>query len=461
MIHNFSFHQWVLDSWAQEIDPFTGNLRLALCYLHKRGSSFYEASPVDINLRFLSDAGTAADILAALPVRVNKQSRFLEYTEAHEFGFDVFGTYDTLAILNDSDEILMSASCMLSVKGESEILTMDLKTVKISLEKCSPTPGYRFVSEDGFHEFRREGAEEITFSTSGCADLSNASLVNRLNGMEIPKDILKSWCPPTTEMQYLSLLNQILLHGEESLDRTGVGTRALVGAQITTDLQREFPLLTTKKVFWKAVAVELLWFLKGDTNIKYLHDHGVRIWDEWADENGNLGNVYGAQWRRAASSDGRVIDQLQNAINAIKTNPESRRIIVNSWNIFDLDKMRLPPCHFMYQFLVKNGKLNCAVVQRSCDMFLGVPFNLASYALLTHIIAQECGLKPGKLVWTGHDVHIYNNHLEQVKEQLTREPFTPPQLSIKNVKKFDEYCFEDFEVVGYKSHPPIKGSVAV
>jgi len=262
--------------------------------------------------------------------------------------------------------------------------------------------------------------------------------------------------------QYLDLLRHVVNNGEEKGDRTGTGTSSVFGHQMRFDLASGFPLVTTKKVHMKSIIHELLWFLTGDTNIKYLQDNGVRIWNEWADEEGNLGPVYGHQWRSWEACDGRTIDQISDVINEIKTNPNSRRLIVNAWNVGELDHMALPPCHLLFQFYVANGKLSCQSYQRSCDLFLGVPFNIASYSVLTHMVAQQCNLEVGELVWTGGDCHVYDNHLEQVALQTSREPLPLPRLEIKRKPgSIFEYCFEDFELVGYESHEAIKGAVAV
>ncbi|TDO73402.1 thymidylate synthase [Halanaerobium saccharolyticum] len=261
--------------------------------------------------------------------------------------------------------------------------------------------------------------------------------------------------------QYLEMCQQILDNGVDREDRTGTGTRSIFGHQLRFDLQEGFPLMTTKKVYWKGVAYELLWFLKGDTNIKYLNDNDVHIWDEWADENGDLGNVYGHQWRSWEGRDG-TIDQISEVIEQIKENPYSRRLIVNAWNVGDLDKMALPPCHLLFQFYVADGKLSCQLYQRSCDTFLGVPFNIASYSLLTHMIAHVVGLEVGEFIWTGGDVHIYQNHFDQIKEQLSREPRPLPQIKInKETENIFEIDFEDIELIGYNPHPSIKGEVSV
>lgn len=262
--------------------------------------------------------------------------------------------------------------------------------------------------------------------------------------------------------QYLEYLQNILNHGVKKVDRTGVGTLSVFGYQMRFHLNEGFPLVTTKKLHTKSIFHELLWFLRGDTNIAYLKENGVSIWNEWADANGDLGPVYGKQWRAWTANDGRVIDQMSELVKRIKTDPDSRRLILNAWNVGELDKMALPPCHLLCQFYVAENKLSCQLYQRSGDSFLGVPFNIASYSLLTHMIAQQCDLQPGDFVWTGGDCHIYLNHLEQVKLQLTRTPYPLPQLHIKRKPPtlFD-YSYDDFEVVNYQSHPHIKGEVAV
>ena len=261
---------------------------------------------------------------------------------------------------------------------------------------------------------------------------------------------------------YLDLMQRILDEGVERGDRTGTGTLSLFGTQMRFDLSQGFPLLTTKKVHLRSIIYELLWFLHGDTNIKYLHDHKVTIWDEWADENGDLGPVYGKQWRRWECADGRVIDQVANVVEQIKHNPNSRRLIVSAWNVADVDQMALPPCHMMFQFYVAQGKLSCMLYQRSCDFFLGVPFNIASYALLTMMMAQQCDLAPGEFVWTGGDTHLYLNHLEQAQEQLSRTPRALPKMLIKRrPESIFDYEFEDFELVNYDPYPVIKAPIAV
>lgn len=262
--------------------------------------------------------------------------------------------------------------------------------------------------------------------------------------------------------QYLNLLQHILDEGAVKTDRTGTGTVSCFGAQLRFNLQEGFPLVTTKKLHLKSIIYELLWFLNGDTNIKYLNDHGVTIWDEWADENGELGPIYGKQWRSWETKDGRVIDQISDAVRTIKNNPDSRRIIVNAWNVADLPEMKLSPCHCLFQFYVANGKLSCQLYQRSADVFLGVPFNIASYAILTMMMAQVCGLEPGEFIHTFGDVHLYNNHIEQAKLQLTRQPFPLPVLKINpDVKDIFGFRYEDFELLNYQHHPHIKAPVAV
>jgi len=262
--------------------------------------------------------------------------------------------------------------------------------------------------------------------------------------------------------QYLHLLETILENGVEKNDRTGTGTISVFGHQMRFNLSEGFPVVTTKKLHLKSIIHELLWFLSGDTNVKYLQDNGVRIWNEWADENGELGHIYGYQWRSWPTPDGKHIDQISNVVESIKNNPDSRRHIVSAWNVGELDKMNLPPCHVLFQFYVAGGKLSCQLYQRSADVFLGVPFNIASYALLTLMMAQVTGLKPGDFVHTFGDVHIYSNHMEQVKLQLTREPYPLPTMKINpEVKSIFDFTFDDFELVGYQAHPHIKGRVAI
>lgn len=261
---------------------------------------------------------------------------------------------------------------------------------------------------------------------------------------------------------YLDFLQYILNHGTPKSDRTGTGTLSVFGYDMRFDLQQGFPLVTTKKLHLKSIICELLWFLRGDTNVRSLQKQGVSIWDEWADEQGDLGPVYGKQWRAWQTADGRTIDQIQQLLQEIKTNPDSRRLIVSAWNVGDLKDMALPPCHLLLQFYVAAGKLSCKLTQRSADAFLGVPFNIASYALLTHLIARECGLAVGEFIWSGGDCHIYSNHIEQVKTQLERKPYPLPQLLIKRKPgSLFEYSFEDFEFADYQCHPAIKAPVAV
>ena len=262
--------------------------------------------------------------------------------------------------------------------------------------------------------------------------------------------------------QYLHLLQTILDNGVEKKDRTGTGTLSIFGHQMRFDLSEGFPVVTTKKLHLKSIIHELLWFLAGDTNIKYLNDNGVRIWNEWADENGDLGHIYGYQWRSWPAPDGRHTDQISQVVDSIINNPDSRRHIVSAWNVGELDNMKLPPCHVLFQFYVAEGKLSCQLYQRSADVFLGVPFNIASYALLTMMMAQVTGLKPGDFVHTFGDVHIYSNHLEQVKLQLTREPYPLPVMKINpEVKSIFNFKYDDFELENYMAHPHIKGEVAV
>ena len=262
--------------------------------------------------------------------------------------------------------------------------------------------------------------------------------------------------------QYLDLLENILENGVEKSDRTGTGTLSLFGNQLKFDLADGFPMLTTKKLHLKSIIYELLWFLNGDTNVKYLQEHGVRIWNEWADENGDLGPVYGKQWRSWHAPDGRTVDQIARAVDLLRNNPDSRRILVNAWNVGELEEMALTPCHCLFQFYVADGKLSCQLYQRSADVFLGVPFNIASYALLTLMMAQVCDLKPGQFVLTFGDVHLYSNHLEQARLQITRQPKELPTIRINpDVKEIDGFRFEDFELVNYEPHPHIKAVVAV
>ena len=261
---------------------------------------------------------------------------------------------------------------------------------------------------------------------------------------------------------YLDLLRLILDHGVEQKDRTGVGTLSVFGHQLRFDLARGFPLLTTKKLHLRSIVIELLWFLRGDTNVRWLQENRVSIWDEWADEDGDLGPVYGKQWRRWQAPDGREIDQISGLIELIKRDPASRRQIVTAWNPAEIDQMALAPCHCLFQTQVAGGRLNLQLYQRSADVFLGVPFNIASYALLTHMLAQQCGLAPGIFVWTGGDCHLYSNHLDQAREQLSREPRALPKLTLlRRPAAIDQYRYEDFEISGYDPHPHIKAEVAV
>ncbi|MBP9726349.1 MAG: thymidylate synthase [Gammaproteobacteria bacterium] len=262
--------------------------------------------------------------------------------------------------------------------------------------------------------------------------------------------------------QYLDFLQHILKYGEQKNDRTNTGIISTFGNQMRFDLSQGFPLVTTKKMHLRSIIHELLWFLKGDTNIAYLKENKVRIWDEWADAEGDLGPVYGKQWRAWETKDGNVIDQISQVVEQIKTNPDSRRLIVSAWNVGELSEMALPPCHLLFQFNVNAGRLSCLLYQRSADAFLGVPFNIASYSLLTHMVAQQCDLEVGEFIWTGGDCHVYQNHLDQVNLQLSREPFPLPHLNIKRrPPSLFEYQFEDFEMINYQSHAAIKGEVAV
>jgi thymidylate synthase len=268
--------------------------------------------------------------------------------------------------------------------------------------------------------------------------------------------------PSQADIAYLGLLDDILQNGVDRGDRTGTGTRGVFGRQLRFDLSAGFPLLTTKKVHLKSIVLELLWFLRGDSNVRWLQEQGVTIWDEWANEEGELGPVYGKQWRSWETKDGRVIDQIANVVNAIKTNPNSRRHIVSAWNPAELDQMALPPCHCLFQFFVADGKLSCQLYQRSADVFLGVPFNIASYALLTQMMAQVTGLQPGEFVHTFGDAHLYMNHFDQARTQLARTPYAPPQMLI-NPERTDIFAFEysDFKLEGYTAHPTIKAPIAV
>ena len=266
---------------------------------------------------------------------------------------------------------------------------------------------------------------------------------------------------PTVRI-YLDLLQRVLDEGTRKQDRTGVGTLSLFGAQLRFDLRAGFPLVTTKKLHLRSIVHELLWFLRGDTHLRYLHEQGVTIWDEWADANGDLGPIYGQQWRSWEATDGRRIDQLANAVELLRRDPDSRRIVVSAWNVGELERMRLLPCHVLFQFYVANGELSCQLYQRSADLFLGVPFNIASYALLTHLVAQQTDLAVGEFIWTGGDCHLYLNHLEQARTQLDREPHPPPRLAIRRrPETLFEYRYEDFEIIGYQAHPAIRAPVAI
>ncbi len=261
---------------------------------------------------------------------------------------------------------------------------------------------------------------------------------------------------------YLDLLRRVLTEGVGKEDRTGVGTLSVFGAQLRFDLRRGFPLVTTKKLHLRSIIHELLWFLRGDTHLRYLREHGVTIWDEWADENGDLGPIYGKQWRDWEAADGRHIDQMARALDLLRRDPDSRRIVVSAWNVGELERMRLLPCHALFQFYVANGELSCQIYQRSADLFLGVPFNIASYALLTHLVAQQTDLRVGELIWTGGDCHLYRNHLEQARLQLGREPYSAPRLAIhRRPAALAEYRYEDFAIVDYRAHPAIRAPVAV
>ncbi|WP_265522604.1 thymidylate synthase [Oerskovia flava] len=267
--------------------------------------------------------------------------------------------------------------------------------------------------------------------------------------------------PSDIPTPYEDLLRDVLENGRPKGDRTGTGTRSVFGRQIRFDLSQGFPLVTTKRVHLRSIAYELLWFLRGDANVRWLQERGVSIWDEWADADGGLGPVYGVQWRSWPTPDGRHVDQVAQVIEQIRSNPDSRRHIVSAWNVAELENMALPPCHAFFQFYVADGKLSCQLYQRSADLFLGVPFNIASYALLVHMVAAQTGLEVGDFVWTGGDVHIYDNHVEQVREQLTRAPYPYPTLRLAQRGSIDEYEYEDIEVVDYQHHPTIKAPIAV
>lgn len=262
--------------------------------------------------------------------------------------------------------------------------------------------------------------------------------------------------------QYLAMMRHVLEHGVRKGDRTGTGTLSVFGHQMRFDLAEGFPVVTTKKLHLKSIFHELLWFLQGSTNIRYLRENGVTIWDEWADAEGNLGPVYGYQWRSWPTPDGKSIDQMAEVIAQIRRNPDSRRLMVSAWNVADIPRMALAPCHALFQFYVVNGRLSCQLYQRSADIFLGVPFNIASYALLTHLVAQQCDLEAGEFIWTGGDCHLYANHLDQVRTQLAREPFPLPKLVIRRrADTLFDYRYDDFEIAGYQSHPGIRAPIAV
>ncbi len=262
--------------------------------------------------------------------------------------------------------------------------------------------------------------------------------------------------------QYLDLMRRVLEHGHPKGDRTGTGTLSVFGHQMRFDLAEGFPLLTTKRLHLKSIVHELLWFLRGETNVRYLHEQGVSIWDEWADGDGELGPIYGYQWRSWPTPEGGHIDQLAAVLDELRRNPDSRRLVVSAWNVADLERMALPPCHMVFQFHVADGRLSCLLYQRSADVFLGVPFNIASYALLTHLVARATGLEPGEFIWTGGDCHLYRNHLEQARLQLTREPFPLPRLRLNDeVRDLFSFRYQDIELVDYRAHPHIKGVVAV
>ena len=281
-------------------------------------------------------------------------------------------------------------------------------------------------------------------------------------GAVLPTVTIAPMSPVDTAHPYEDLLRDTFEHGVHKTDRTGTGTRSVFGRQIRYDLAQGFPLITTKRVHFTSIAVELLWFLRGESNVAFLHEHGVTIWDEWADPAGELGPVYGVQWRSWPTPSGEQIDQIADVIEQIRVNPDSRRLVVSAWNPADIPRMALAPCHALFQFYVAGGRLSCQLYQRSADMFLGVPFNIASYALLTHLVAQQTGLEVGDFVWTGGDTHIYDNHVEQVTEQLSRTPFALPKLRItRRAESIFDYTLDDFEVVDYQHHPAIRGAVAV
>lgn len=288
-----------------------------------------------------------------------------------------------------------------------------------------------------------------TNSTAGVADDPGASAASTRNADRAP------------DTQYEDLLRRVLDTGTAKADRTGTGTRSVFGHQLRYDLSAGFPLITTKKVHLKSIVYELLWFLRGDSNVQWLQEHGVSIWDEWAGADGELGPVYGVQWRSWPAPDGRHIDQIAQVLHTLRTDPDSRRMLVSAWNVAELDRMALAPCHALFQFYVADGRLSCQLYQRSADLFLGVPFNIASYALLTVMVAQQSGLEPGDFIWTGGDCHIYDNHREQVAEQLTRSPYPFPELDLAQAASLFDYRYEDVRILDYRHHPAIKAPVAV
>lgn len=279
-----------------------------------------------------------------------------------------------------------------------------------------------------------------------------------VNPLASPEDVDST---AVADTQYEDLLRLVLTSGTAKADRTGTGTRSVFGHQLRYDLAQGFPLITTKKVHLRSIVYELLWFLRGDSNVGWLQEHGITIWDEWADANGELGPVYGVQWRSWPAPDGRHIDQISQVLDTLRRDPDSRRMIVSAWNVAELSKMALAPCHALFQFYVADGKLSCQLYQRSADLFLGVPFNIASYALLTHMVAQQAGLEPGDFIWTGGDCHIYDNHIKQVTEQLSRTPFEFPGLRLRQADSLFAYAYADVELLDYRHHPAIKAPVAV
>jgi len=274
-------------------------------------------------------------------------------------------------------------------------------------------------------------------------------------------DVRDPGAEPRPDTQYEDLLRHVMAHGTAKSDRTGTGTRSVFGHQLRYPLDQGFPLVTTKRVHFKSVAVELLWFLRGDSNVAWLHEEGVTIWDEWAGPDGDLGPVYGVQWRSWPTPDGRHVDQIAQVLDQLRTDPDSRRMVVSAWNVAELDRMALPPCHVMFQFYVADGRLSCQLYQRSADLFLGVPFNIAGYALLTHLVAQQVGLGVGDFIWTGGDCHIYDNHVEQVTEQLSRTPYAFPRLRVDPAASLFDHRYEGLHLDGYRHHPVLRAPVAV